>query len=397
MSAPSRRIMGVTYAIRELYPLARELEEKGHKVLYLNIGDPARWGFTPPDHAKDALYRAVVEGYNYYSPSEGLLELREAIVEKEKSWNNVEIDPDHVFVTFGVTEAIWLVLVSLLDPGDEVLMPDPCYPIYPAYCKLLDAKPVYYRCSEKKAWEPDIEDLRSKVSSQTKAVVIINPNNPTGAVYSEETVREILDVASERNLVVISDEIYDAIVYEGEFKSTASLTDEVPVIGLNGLSKTFLITGWRIGYAYVKAPEKYEWIAKALKRAAYTRLGASTPIQKAAAEALRGPLDHLEDMKRKLRERRDLIYKLLRDSEYFDVVKPNGAFYILPKLLVRAWRDDKDFAEKLLLEKKVLVVHGSGLGEVSKWHIRLTFLPPPDVIEEALTRINEFVSTAAKT
>jgi len=392
LTGAARRVRELTYAIREFCPLARELEKKGHRVIYMNMGDPARWGFDVPRHVKEALCRAVGEGHNYYSPSQGDEELRKAIAEKERAWNSVEVSPDDVYITFGVSEAIFIALAALLNPGDEVLLPDPAYPLYVTYARLLEAKPRFYPCREETGWLPDISRIARSIGPRTRAIVVINPNNPTGAVYSENNLREILDVAAERGLVVISDEIYDGLVLEGSFTSVASVAKDVPVIGLNGLSKTFMMTGWRVGYLYLKLPDGYDWLRDAIRRLALSRLGVATPVQKAAITALRGPLDHLERFRSELRKRRDLLLKLLDETGYFSVVKPRGAFYAFPRIEVRGpWKSDKEFVRELLLQAKVLVVHGSGLGKRGAWHIRLVYLPPPEVIGEAITRIGRFV------
>ncbi len=392
MKGAAKRVGELTYSIREFFPLARELERKGHKVLYLNIGDPARWGFKPPAELMESLCRAVQEGYNYYSPSEGLYELREAIAEKERTWNNVEVSPSDVYVTFGVSEAIWLVITALLDPGDEILLPDPTYPLYTSYARLYGCKPIFYKCREEEGWTPDVDDIRKKVGPKTKAIVLINPNNPTGAVYERSILESVLDVAAENDLVVISDEIYDGLVFDDRHVATASLSRDVPVVGLNGFSKTYVITGWRLGYLYLKAPSGWEWLSSAIRRVALCRLGAATPIQKAMASVLRKPPEHLERMKSELRKRRDLLVKLLDETGFFDVAKPKGAFYAFPRLTVRGrWSSDKELVKQLLLEEKVLVVHGSGLGDAGKWHLRLVFLPPPEILEEAVRRIERFI------
>ena len=377
-------------------PIARKLEEKGEKVIYLNIGDPLKYDFQPPEHVMKALYEAVKEGYNYYSLSEGEKELREAIVEKEKKWNKVDLKPENILVTQGVSEAINFLSAILLDPGDEILIPEPAYPLYLSMPGLYDARVVKYSCTEENEWNPDVDDIATKITPKTRAIVVINPNNPTGAVYSEKTIKRILDLAAEHDIPVISDEIYDGIVFEGEFKSTASLSKDTLVIGLNGFSKTFLMTGWRLGYLYIYDPiGKYEdELRNAVIKMARTRLSASTPVQRAAIAALRGPLDHLKQMVAKLRERREYVYKRLKEIEGFETVKPKAAFYIFPRIPVNKWKDDRDFTLKLLLEKKVLVVHGSGFGDSNKNHIRIVFLPPVDILEEAFNRIEEFVKSA---
>lgn len=390
----AERISYIKYAIRELVPLAKQLEARGEKIIYLNIGDPLKYDFDTPKHVKEALYKAVIEKHNYYSLSQGDPELREAIAYKEKTWHGVEVDPSDIVVTQGVSEAIGFVCATLLNPGDELLVPEPSYPLYNVYPQLYGAKSTVYKCSEDNGWQPDIDDIKKKITERTKGIVIINPNNPTGALYEEKTVKEILDIAAEHSLIVISDEIYDGIVFEGKFKSTASLTKDTPVIVLNGFSKTFLMTGWRLGYLYVHDPTgRYKDILlQAFIKMARCRLCAATPIQKAAAVALKGPLDHLTEMVARLRERRDYIYKRIEESDYLSAVKPKSAFYIFPKINVKGdWKNDKEFAEKLLIEEKVLIVHGSGFGKTGENHFRAVFLPPLNTLEEAFNRIEAFI------
>lgn len=390
----SSRLEPLKYAIRDLVPIAREVEKTGRKVIYLNIGDPLKFDFDTPQHIKDALCRAIAEKWNFYSSSEGIEDLRKAISYKEKVFNNVEVDPRNIIVTAGVSEAINFVAASLIDPGDEALIPGPAYAPYVNYIQLYGGKPVHYRCIESEGWKPDLDDLKSKINERTRFILIINPNNPTGAIYDESVVREILDLAATYEIPVVSDEIYDRIVYvEGVFKSTASLAEDVPVIGLNGFSKVYLMTGWRLGYIYVKDPigRFVESIMSHLTKLARARLSACTPIQRAAVEALRGSQEHVKEMVDKLRRRRDYCCKRIGEIPGLSVVEPRGAFYLFPKVdLDGRFRDDKDFALNLLYEEHVLVVHGSGFGEGGENHFRCIFLPPVEILEEAFDRIERF-------
>ncbi len=387
------RIRGLSYAIREMMPIARELERKGEKILYLNIGDPVKYGFQPPKHIAEALFKAVEEGYNYYSSSEGDEELRKAIAEKEREWNRVELEPQDIFVTYGVSEAINIVFSLFLDPGDKVLIPGPSYPLYISYAKIYNAEPVFYRCIEDEGWEPDVDDIREKITRKTKLIVVINPNNPTGALYGEKTLRKIADLAAEYNIPLVSDEIYDGIVLKGQFRSLATIAKDTIILGLNGLSKTFLMTGWRLGYFYLKAPEEQkEKLREAILKIVRARLGVTTPIQRAGIVALRGPLSHLEYMREELRKRAEYLVKRLNEIGIFATQEPRAAFYIFPKIVYREpWRDDREFVYKLLVENKVLLVHGSGFGSGGEWHTRITFLPSLEVLVEAMDRVESFV------
>src|SRR5208337_5518364 len=209
----SSRVRDVEYAIRDVLVKAEEVHRSGKRILYLNIGDPVRYGFETPVHIRRAFTKAVEDGFNYYSPSEGLRELREAIAEKENCVNNVSIDPGHVVVTTGISEAIMFLMAAVVNPGDEVLIPGPCYPPYLTYAKFFDGKPVTYRTVEDRGWAPDLEDLESKISSRTRLIVMVNPNNPCGSVYSKPEISKIIDLAATHNIPVAADEIYDRIVY----------------------------------------------------------------------------------------------------------------------------------------------------------------------------------------
>lgn len=390
----SNRLKPLKYAIRDLVPFAKEVERTGKRVIYLNIGDPLKFDFDTPQRIKDALCRAVEDKWNFYSPSEGIEDLREAISYKEKIFNNIQINPAHIIVTAGVSEAINFIAAALIDSGDKALIPGPAYAPYVNYIQLYGGKPVHYRCIESEGWRPDLDDLKSKINERTRFILIINPNNPTGAIYDENVVKEILDLAATYDIPVVSDEIYDRIVYVGDvFKSTASLAEDVPVIGLNGFSKVYLMTGWRLGYIYVKDPtEKYvDKIIFHLTKLARARLSACTPIQRAGVAALRGPQKHVEEMVEKLRERRDYSCKRIEEIPGLSVVKPRGAFYLFPKIeLNEKFKDDKDFALSLLHEEQVLVVHGSGFGVGGEDHFRSIFLPPVTILEEAFNRIERF-------
>lgn len=390
----ARRALEIEYAIRDVVVKAKELERRGKKVIYLNIGDPCKFDFQPPGHIIDALHNAAREGYNGYSDSVGVQELREAIAEKEERVNNVKIGPDDVIVTTGISEAIFMLMGAVVEPGDEVLVPGPTYPPYISLVKYFGGKPVSYRCDEESGWNPDVEDIRRKISDKTAMIVVINPNNPTGAVYDEHVLREIINIAGEHDILVVSDEIYDRIVYDEKHVSTASIAGDVPVIGLNGFSKVYLMPGWRLGYMYFYDPEgKLETLKEAVTKEARVRICANTVVQMAAIEALRGPQDHIEEMVRKLRERRDYVWKRLNEIEGMSCTMPRGAFYAFPKVELRGiWKDDKEFVYDLLEETGVLVVFGSGFDPVyGKDHFRLVFLPPIEILEDALNRVEEFM------
>jgi len=390
----SNRSISVEYAIRDVVLPARELEKKGIKVIKLNIGDPVKYDFDAPEHAKTAYCEAIKEGHNYYSDSEGIKQLREAIAERENRKNNVGISADDVFVTAAVTEALQITIGALTDPGDEILVPGPTYPPYISFTKFMLANPIEYQTKENEGWIPDVDDMRKKITEKTKAIVIINPNNPTGAVYDEKTIKEIIDLAGEYGVPIISDEIYDLITYDKKHVSPSALSKDVPVIVFNGMSKVYFATGWRLGYMYLVDREGVlEEVREAIGKLLRVRLCPSTPAQYAAIKALTGPMDYLERYLKKLRKRRDLIYKRLAEMDHISVQKPEGAFYIFPKVDIQKgpWKNDKEFVLDLLKEKHVLVVHGSGFGNAGKDHFRAVYLPEESVLEEAMNRLEEFL------
>ncbi len=388
----SERIRRLDYPIRKYNALARSLEEKGEKVIYLNIGDPLKYDFQTPRELVEEAYRAMLENHNYYASSEGVKELQEAIAYKEKTWNHVEIEGRNVLVTSGVSEGINALFAALVDEGDRVLIPDPSYPLYINFADFYNADKVFYPMLEDEGWIPDVDSLRKLVDNRVKFIVINNPHNPTGAVYPRKVLKEILDVAAEWDIPVVSDEIYDALVFEGEFVSTASVaSDDNVVIGLNGFSKTFLVTGWRLGYIYLKGPEeKISQIRSAILGFLMTRLSAVTPLQVALARFVRRRPTFLEEVKRKMDERRRFTHKRLNEIPGFHMpVAPRGAFYAFPR--IDAKMNDEEFAKRLLVEEKVFVVYGSGFGPSGANHIRLVYLPPIEVLEEAFNRIERFV------
>jgi alanine-synthesizing transaminase len=391
------RAMNVEYAIRDVIAYTDQLVKEGKKIYYLNIGDPPAFDFHTPPHIKQALCKAIQEDDNHYSPSEGIPELRQAIVDKEKRVNQLNLDPDNVLVTEGVSEGIQMVLATLVERGDEILFPGPTYPPYISYTKFFKGTPVSYRTIEEERWQPDVDDLRSKITNKTRAIVITNPNNPTGAVYGKKVVKQMLDLAAEHNLPVVSDEIYDQLSYaNGDFASTAYLaSDDTPVIGLNGFSKVYQMTGWRLGYIYFKAKDdELNDVKHGILQECRIRLCANTPVQKAGVAALNGPQDHIKTVVEKLKQRRDYAWKRLNEIEGISCTKPEGAFYIFPKIhdVGKRWKTDLDFVVELLRQTGVLVVHGSGFDPVyGAGHARAVYLPPIKMLEEALNALESFM------
>jgi len=374
--------------------VAKEVERSGKKVIYLNIGDPAKFDFQPPSHIRRALSKAVDAGFNYYATSEGIPELREAVAEKEKRVNSVPISSEDVIVTSGISEGIQFLMGAIVQPGDEILVPGPTYPPYISFVKYFGGVPVAYRTVEDSDWLPDLDDLRNKITSKTRAMVIVNPNNPTGSLYDEQTLKKMLDIAAEYKLLVTSDEIYDRLVYDSEFTSTAALAKDVPVVGLNGFSKTYVMTGWRLGYMYFHDPTAaLKDLKEAIARESRIRISSATPIQYAAVKALKGSQKSIITMTRVLKKRRDHFLHRIRSIDGLTCTTPRGAFYLFPKIsLNNRWKSDKDFATDLVMKTGVLVVNGSGFDQTyGAGHFRTVFLPPIDVIDEAADRIERFM------
>ena len=388
----SERSSTISYAIRDVVEYARKLESKGDKILKLNIGDPLKFDFRTPEPMVDAIANAARNNFNGYEDSLGNTELRRVIAERE-SKNNGKIYLEDVVVTSGVTEGVQLVFGATLEPGDEVLVPGPGYPTYTAYATYFGAVPVPYRTIEADNWNIDVQDLKSKITDRTKCIVLINPNNPTGATYPKRNLKEILDIAIEHDIFIISDEIYDRITFDGSFVSPASMTDEVPIITFNGISKIYLAPGWRVGYMAF-----YNWdtlfdIKEGIMKELRARITANSICQVGAIEAYKSSEKYVVDMVSKLKERSEFAYKRLNEIPGITTTKPMGGLYIFPKVeLENRWKDDKEFVYDFLKMKKVLLVHGSGFCPIyGKSHFRSVFLPPVDTMDEAFSRLEDFM------
>jgi len=389
------RARNIEYAIRDIIAHTEHLVQAGKKLYCLNIGDPGAFDFPTPEHVKQALCKAVEEDDSYYSPSEGLPELREAIAKKEKRVNGVDLSADDVLVTDGISEGIEMTLAALVDVGDEILFPGPTYPPYISYAKFFGGTPVSYETVEEEGWQPNVDDLRSKVSDKTRALVITNPNNPTGAVYGKKVVKQMLEIAGEHDLLVISDEIYDRLTFTEDFASTAYLAKEIPVVGLNGFSKVYRMTGYRLGYVYFKAQgNQLSELKQAIEKECRIRICANTPVQKAGVAALNGPQDDIKDYVVKLRERGEHAWKRLNEIDGISCARPEGAFYVFPKIhdIGSRWKTDLDFVLHLLEETGVLTVNGSGFDPIyGAGHFRAVTLPSIEIQEEAFNLLERFM------
>lgn len=386
----SKKVAGVEYAIRDIVLAARKVQKKGIPISYLNIGDPVQFGFQPPDNVKEALIRAVRDGENFYSTSEGLPELRAEIANKENT-KGLSIGSDNILVTNGVSEGLDMVISSIVEEGDEVLLPGPYYPPYASYVRLHGGTPIEFAVDLEHS-TPDLEDLRSKITSKTVAICLISPNNPTGVVFDEKSLKSLVDIANEHNLYLICDEIYDQITFD-KFTGIGKVAGDSPVIVLNGFSKVHLMSGWRIGYIAFNESPKLDAIRQSLPKLARVRIATNLPIQHAALESLRGPQGYITDFVNELQKRRDFVVKRLNSIPGLSCPNVRGAFYAFPKLETNKYGTDKDFVMNLLEQTGVLTVHGSGFGEqYGKGYFRVVFLPDIDTLDSALNKIESFIT-----
>jgi len=384
------RLEHVHYAIRDLALLAEELTRQGKEILSLNIGDPAVFDFQTPPHLIEAAAKAMRDGHNGYAPSLGEKAALEAIrAEAEKKGiRNIQ----SIFVTEGVSEAVDICLTALLEPRESVLTPLPDYPLYDAVLAKLDAQANSYSLDEASGWQPDVDHLESLITKSTRALVVINPNNPTGAVYSQATLERIVEVARRHSLLIVADEIYAKLILDGEpHISIASLAPDVPMVTFGGLSKEYLAPGWRVAWGVVSGdPAVITPYVQGIHKLLRARLSANHPLQYAIPAALNGPQDHLQETVNKMRRRRNLVVEWSRKTPRVSCVSPHGAFYAFPRLDIP--ESDESFVRGLLAEEHVLVVHGSGFGQApGTKHIRIVFLPPEPILEQALNKIAAYL------
>ena len=386
----SKKVAGVEYAIRDIVSSAREIEQQGKKVEYLNIGDPVQSGFQPPDNVKQALIDAVKNGKNFYTQSDGLPELLDEIAKKENS-KGLSIDAKNILVTNGVSEGLDMVISSIVEDGDEVLLPGPYYPPYASYVRLHGGRPIEFAVDLENS-KPDIDDIKTKITPNTVAICLISPNNPTGLVFDKNSLKQIVDIANENNLYIICDEIYDKIVFDEDFTGIGKVAGDSPVIILNGFSKVHLMSGWRIGYIAFNDSPQLDLIRENLPKLARVRISTNLPVQHAALESLRGPQDYISDFVSELKKHRDYVIKRLNSMNNISCSNPQGAFYAFPKIENNPFDSDKDFVLELLKQQGVLTVHGSGFGtQYGSGHFRIVFLPNMKILESAMDKIEDFV------
>ncbi len=400
--AKSSKLANVCYDIRgPVLDKARQMEEEGQKIIKLNIGNLAVFGLEPPDEIVQDMIRNMPHSAGY-TDSKGLFAPRKAVVHYTQEKHIRGVTVDDVFLGNGASELITMSLNALLNSGDEVLIPAPDYPLYTASVALSGGTPVHYLCDEASDWMPDIEDIKRKLTSRTKAIVVINPNNPTGALYPDSVLKEIVEVARANQLIILADEIYDKTLFDGNVHtSIASLADDVLCLTFNGLSKNYRSCGYRAGWMVVSGEKKHakDYI-EGLNMLASMRLCSNTPGQLAIQTAL-GGYQSIKDLVApggRLCKQRDIAYELLTQIPGVSVVKPKAALYMFPRLDPKVYpiEDDQQFAYELLAEEKVLVVQGTGFNWPNPDHFRLVFLPNADDLTEAIGRIARFLDQYRK-
>ncbi len=395
----SEKLRHVCYEIRgPALQQAKRLEEEGYKILKLNIGNPGAFGFDAPEEILRDVILKLPES-QAYSDSKGLFNARKAVMHETQRLGIKGVTINDIYLGNGVSELIVLAMQALLNNGDEVLVPAPDYPLWTAAVTLSGGTAVHYRCDEQADWFPDIEDIKRKISPNTKAIVVINPNNPTGAVYSEELLMQIVELARQHNLVVYADEIYDKILYDGaKHVPLAGLAEDILIVTFNGLSKNYRLAGFRAGWMILSgARHKAKDYIEGVEILSNMRLCANVPAQQAIQTALGGyqSINELIVPGGRLCDQRDLAWTMLNAIPGVSCVKPKGAIYLFPKLdpKVHPIHSDDKFVLDFLLEEKVLLVKGSGFNIPDTQHFRVVFLPHKEVLADAITRLERFLST----
>jgi alanine-synthesizing transaminase len=387
----ARHLDNVRYAIRDLALIADEVTRQGHKVLPLNVGNPNVFDFVTPPHMIEAVYKAMRENKNGYAPSPGIPEALTAIRNEAEGRGFTSIQD--VFITAGVSETVDICLTALLNQGENILTPVPDYPLYSAVLAKIGVDLNPYFLSEADGWQPDLADMKSKATPQTRGIVLINPNNPTGSVCTRKMLEDIAELARRNNWIIFADEIYDKLMLDSdEHLSIAAIAPDVPVVTFGGLSKNYLAPGWRIGWGIVSgdaaAVKPY---IEGVHRLLRARLCANHPQQYAIKVALEGPQDHLVEVREKLRRRRDITMKACNSHPRISCVAPRGAFYAFPKIDVP--ESDEVFVKELCRNKHMLVVNGSGFGQKpGTQHFRIVFLPQEEQLTKAYAAMIDFMN-----
>jgi alanine-synthesizing transaminase len=386
------RVNRFSYAIRNIVAEAKAVEARGMKVRYLNIGDPVAFGFHTPVHIVEAATRAMRDGHNGYLASAGIPEAREAVA-ADYARRGVAISPDRVLITTGSSEGIELALNALVDAGDQVLVPTPTYPLYTAVIAKIGAEPLYYRTDPDGDWLPDLEHLRRLVTKRTRVLVVIDPNNPTGAVYPSAVRRELIAFAEQHGLTIMADEVYGELGFDGPVPLLGTLDPDAPIISSSSLSKAYLAPGWRAGWMVLSATPRLDGVVAAMKKLADGRLCSPGPMQYAVAAAVNGDRSHQTSFRRALAERGRVTTELLNAIPGMRCVAPRAAFYVLPSVRLPRDRTDEDYVLALLRETGILCVHGSGFGmPPDQGFMRIVFLAHPDQLREIYGDIATFTA-----
>ena len=394
----SLKLSDVCYDIRgPVLDHANWLEDQGQKVIKLNIGNPGAFGFDAPDEVFQDVIQNLREAQGY-SHSKGLFSARKAVMQRYQSQGIDEVTVDDVIMGNGVSELIVMSMQALLNPGDEILIPSPDYPLWTAAVSMAGGTPVHYRCDEEDNWQPDVQDIESKINANTRGIVIINPNNPTGAVYSEAILKQLAATAERNNLVVFADEIYDRIIYDDAVHvPLASIVEEVLCLTFNGLSKTYRMAGFRSGWMLISgAKDRAGDYIEGLEMLASMRLCANAPAMLAVQTALGGrqSIDDLIAPGGRLYEQRNLAHQLITAIPGVSCVKPQSAMYLFPKLDPEIYPivDDEQFVLNLLKEERILMVQGSAFNLSDTQHFRIVFLPAADQLTESIDRFAQFLA-----
>ena len=386
----SARIGGFSYAIRNIVAEARRVEAAGTRVRYLNIGDPVAFGFRTPPHLIAAVERALRDGHNGYGPSPGIASAREAVAAEYTS-RGFPVSPDRAFLTAGTSEGIELALTALVDETGEVLVPRPTYPLYTAVLAKLGARVKYYRTDPAQAWMPDLDHVRSLVTPATRALVVIDPNNPTGAVYSPGVRRALIDVADEHGLVLLADEVYGDLGFDGPVPALGSLEPDAPIISFSSLSKAYLAPGWRSGWMAIGRSPRLNEVVSAIGKLTDARLCGTVPMQYAVTAALTGDRSHQQSFRAALKARAAITVDRLTAIPGITCVAPTAAFYVMPRVSLPPGKTDEDYVLGLLRATGVLCVYGSGFGMApEEGYLRIVFLASPEELSDIYAVMGEF-------
>jgi alanine-synthesizing transaminase len=384
------RIGGFSYAIRNIVAEARKVEAAGKTVRYLNIGDPVIFGFQTPPHMIEAVARAMRDGDNGYAPSVGILAAREAVA-SELTSRGMPVSADRVLITAGTSEGIELTLTALAEKGDDVLVPVPTYPLYTAVLAKIGARAVHYRTDPSNGWLPDLDDVQRLMSNATRALVVIDPNNPTGATYPPDVRRALIELADRHNVPVLADEVYGDLAYDGPVPPMASLNPDAPIVSFSSLSKAYLAPGWRTGWMAVGRTDRLDDLLAGVKKLADGRLCSTGPMEHAIPAALNGDRSHESTFRAALRERAELTVKRVNAIGGMHTVAPTAAFYAMPRVALPAGVTDEDYVLALLRATGVLCVYGSGFGtRPEDGFFRVVFLAAPKELAVIYDLIADF-------